>query len=98
MDRERHRRNPLLKKASELRYKYGLPFERYQEMMRSQEGRCALCGIPEKDAPRGVLHVDHCHVSGKIRALLCGRCNTALEAVERPGFVDAARAYLARFA
>ncbi|MQY10554.1 hypothetical protein SRB5_06650 [Streptomyces sp. RB5] len=36
-----------------------------------QDGRCAICGL------RGELVVDHHHVSGLIRGLLCGACNTA---------------------
>jgi hypothetical protein len=44
--------------------------------MLSQNYQCKLC--PEFDRPEKRLVVDHCHTSGKIRGLLCGRCNPAL--------------------
>jgi len=37
-----------------------------------QKGICACCEEPK------LLDVDHCHVSGLVRALLCNDCNTAL--------------------
>lgn len=47
----------------------------YQRMLESQNGGCDICGTLEKDRR---LSVDHCHVTGKIRALLCRRCNTGI--------------------
>ena len=38
-----------------------------------QKGKCPLCLNFEE-----VLHVDHCHKSGKVRGLLCTRCNKGL--------------------
>jgi hypothetical protein len=42
------------------------------------------------------LVVDHDHSTGMLRGMLCDRCNSGLGAIERPGFVDAALAYLKR--
>src|SRR4051794_16557750 len=39
-------------------------------------GVCALCFSPP--GGRGGLHVDHCHATGAVRALLCSDCNTGL--------------------
>jgi hypothetical protein len=36
---------------------------------------CAICREPPGDT---ALHVDHCHDTGRIRGLLCFRCNSAL--------------------
>jgi len=41
-----------------------------------QDGCCAICADPETD--RRQLSLDHCHTTGHIRGLLCGRCNTML--------------------
>ena len=41
-------------------------------------GHCEICGIAEKDAPKGTLHCDHDHVTGKPRGMLCMHCNQAL--------------------
>ncbi len=61
----------------------GVDAARYQEMLREQNGVCAICHQPEtrRDGLSGKLKdlaVDHCHKTGKIRALLCSSCNTAL--------------------
>ena len=50
-------------------------------MLLTQKGVCAVCGLPETTITRGYLQplaVDHDHSSGKIRGLLCVKCNTAL--------------------
>lgn len=52
----------------------------------SQEGKCAICKIREEDLPKSdwhsdeVLHIDHDHVLGNVRGLLCKNCNYTLEA------------------
>ncbi len=55
----------------------GVTDERYAELLAAQHGHCALC--PTKPKTRR-LHVDHDHATGKIRGLLCYRCNRALPA------------------
>jgi hypothetical protein len=59
---------------NQLNQKYGLRYETYLEMLESQGGVCYLC---EKPSNRN-LCVDHCHVTGEIRKLLCFICNRAL--------------------
>jgi hypothetical protein len=61
----------------------GVDATRYQEMLREQGGVCAICGQTERhcDGLSGKpkdLAVDHDHVTGAIRALLCSACNTAI--------------------
>jgi Autographiviridae endonuclease VII len=58
--------------------RYGLTQDQYMSMFISQQGRCAICGILGSDAVRGALCVDHDHVSGKVRGLLCHLCNSAI--------------------
>jgi hypothetical protein len=76
---ERHRVS--LEKRNLVRF--GLTLESYTEMHSEQRGVCAICGEPEtglnnKGTVKKKLAVDHCHASGAVRGLLCGRCNTAL--------------------
>ncbi|MFD5910229.1 endonuclease VII domain-containing protein [Streptomyces massasporeus] len=52
---------------------YGLAIEQYREMRDKQAGACAICGAAAK-----TLHIDHCHVTGRVRGLLCPMCNTGL--------------------
>ncbi len=43
------------------------------------------------------LYVDHCHVTGRVRGLLCNRCNTAIAMLEEDlSRFDAGKAYLLR--
>jgi hypothetical protein len=55
---------------------YGLSVSDYQEMMRLQNGRCAICMDPPD--PRRRFSVDHDHNTGAVRGLLCVRCNKYL--------------------
>jgi hypothetical protein len=69
----------------------------FDSKMRSQAGRCALCGDPPGGKRR--LHHDHCHATGFDRGLLCARCNMGLGMFrDRPDLLRAAAAYLERHA
>lgn len=74
--RERYARwrknNPRGNRKWQLEYFYGLTLDQWDEMVLAQEGRCAICELPAE------LVVDHCHDSKKVRALLCGTCNSGL--------------------
>src|SRR5438132_8018897 len=54
---------------------YGVPLEVYRAKVRAQGGVCAICGGPPG---KRSLNVDHDHVTGKIRDLLCPTCNVGL--------------------
>lgn len=60
-----------------LKKNYGISLEDFTEMMKKQDGKCAICGINGDDLPKR-LAVDHCHKTGKIRGLLCSSCNQGL--------------------
>ena len=64
----------LATREENLRFRYGIGVEDYEEMYKNQKGKCAICKKKEKKN----LDVDHCHATGKIRGLLCRNCNTAL--------------------
>lgn len=49
----------------------------YQRLFEKQQGSCAICGLKEC-SPTKRLAVDHDHVSGKVRGLLCDRCNRGI--------------------
>lgn len=57
-----------------LRSSYGINHLTREAMFLSQGGHCAICD--ESDDKK--LAVDHCHESGRVRGLLCHRCNTGL--------------------
>lgn len=60
--------------------KYGLTVEEYEKMLLAQQGKCLICQKEpdSKNTKSGVLAVDHCHNSEKVRGLLCDLCNKAL--------------------
>ena len=62
----------------ERKYKYksnfNITIEQYDEMFKTQNGVCAICG--EKIKIR--LCIDHCHKTLKVRGLLCSHCNLGL--------------------
>lgn len=53
---------------------YGITAQDYDDMLKKQGGKC-ICG---KDNGSIRLHIDHDHRTGKIRGLLCYRCNHAI--------------------
>lgn len=81
-------------RASHLQRKFGITLAEYDEMLRSQNGKCAVCGTDEPGG-MGSFHVDHCHKSGKIRKLLCMICNSALGYVnDDPVLLEKLAAYV----
>ncbi|MCR4284930.1 MAG: endonuclease VII domain-containing protein [archaeon] len=77
----------LKERAYNLKRQYGLSLEEYAFMLQKQNGLCYIC----KQPPKGVhqsgtpfsLHVDHDHITGKVRSLLCTSCNTSLGHYEK---------------
>lgn len=60
--------------------RYGLTEAEYEAMLTAQGGGCAMCGQPCQTGRR--LAVDHCHASGRVRGLLCVKCNQDLGVYE----------------
>lgn len=81
-ERGRRAAHPDKFKQYDLRKTYhGLTLAQVSELSRAQGGKCAICGEQEGTVIRGrtiALAVDHDHVSGKVRALLCVKCNRGL--------------------
>lgn len=78
-------------KATYLRTAYGMTVTQVAAKAAAQNGRCAIC---DQASP---LHIDHSHVSGTVRDLLCGNCNRGLGMfAESPERLLSAIAYLAR--
>ena len=58
----------------------GIPQEfthdQYEQLLLSQGGVCAIC--EDKPTPKRKLSVDHEHQTGRVRGLLCTRCNMGI--------------------
>lgn len=75
---------------------YGLSVEEYARMLNSQCFKCAACCVALL-ADRGT-HIDHNHETGKVRAILCSKCNKALGLMqESPTKLRALADYIERF-
>ena len=82
---KRKRRKP--RRAVEL----GVSDAEYDRLLEAQNGGCAICGNPPKTRR---LHVDHNHRTGRIRGLLCFRCNRALPTYATSDWLERARVYV----
>jgi len=72
--------------------KYGITESEYNQMFSDQMGLCRICQKPEVDIR---LAVDHDHETGKVRGLLCKRCNMAIGLLDDdPQIVTSAALYL----
>jgi len=79
-DRERNRK---------LIQRFGITLDEYNIMHDSQDGLCKICGNPEELDRR--LAVDHNHETGKVRGLLCFKCNVILGHIESTGIAMIAK-------
>lgn len=58
-----------------LKLSYGIDVEAYDRVLKSQNGVCAIC---QENSGKRILAVDHDHITGRIRGLLCDRCNVLI--------------------
>lgn len=89
-DKEKRRK---AHKFVNVKRKYGLTKNEWEIILNSQQNGCAICRKifdHYKD-----IHVDHCHSTGKVRGLLCNKCNFALGLLcDDPKIIDSAARYL----
>lgn len=76
---------------SRLKTRYGVTQEWFEHRMLQQDGVCAICGKPPT---KKRLHVDHNHVTGEPRGLLCVTCNMRVGVIEDHEWLSSAHLYL----
>lgn len=84
-----------------LRNRFGITLEEYEEMLERQDGKCAICGKAESalsnaGIPGKMLAVDHDHETGRVRGLLCQRCNIGIGQFQTAQALIMAAEYLFR--
>jgi hypothetical protein len=69
--------NPDFHRENYYKQEYGITLAQFKEILAEQNGKCYIC---EKDVTtkKTEAHLDHCHNTGKIRAILCRACNTGI--------------------
>jgi hypothetical protein len=80
--RSKRRANPEhylhIERKSKFKKQYGITIEQYDEMLTAQGGGCAICSTKTPSNRTKYFAVDHCHSTGKVRGLLCMKCNRGL--------------------
>jgi len=61
-----------------IQHRFGISMIDYARMLQEQDGRCAICGSPDPKYGKKRFHIDHDHISGCVRGLLCSDCNTGI--------------------
>ena len=79
--------------ARHLRRKYCLTIDDYDEMLKRQGGVCAICGT-DQTGKDGRFNVDHCHRTGRVRGLLCKKCNLGIGLLGDGDFLEEAIEYI----
>lgn len=83
---------------SKIRRAYGVEPEDYYRMLSEQGGGCAICGskTPGYNGKKKFA-IDHCHITGMVRGVLCHPCNKALGLFkDEPETMMKAAAYINR--
>jgi len=75
-DRKRYLKNKDKQKVRNLKKLYDITIEQFEQMKIAQDNRCAICNNPFKNSKDTCI--DHDHITGKIRQLLCRKCNWLL--------------------
>ena len=79
-------KNPNVDRDKHYKKRYGLTVEEYDKISASQNYVCAICSLPEskvkKNGIKLILVVDHDHSTGKVRQLLCNKCNIFIGHIE----------------
>lgn len=77
--RKKNRGKASLRDRKSLVSSYGITLEDYDKMLSDQGGVCKICGGSNSESARkNSLYIDHDHVTGVVRGLLCDRCNRGL--------------------
>jgi len=87
--RKRVRKYPTEQKRKwHYRQRYGLEFGEYENLLEEQDRKCLTCGKEHGETKGTRLYVDHDHITGQVRGLLCSRCNTVAGALEDERFYN----------
>ncbi len=76
--RDYYRKNPEKLKNQHCLACHGITYQKKSEMIEAQGFKCLICGIDLRTLPDIQTHIDHNHVTGEIRSILCHGCNTAI--------------------
>lgn len=75
--REWYRNNKQIARNWQLNRDFGISLDQYNKMLQDQSSKCKICNVSQDETPKNFA-VDHCHLTNKIRGLLCQNCNLGI--------------------
>jgi hypothetical protein len=94
--KDHHEKSSQWYRSRNLKKKYGITIDDYENMLREQKNKCAICKKIPKDF-KYKFGVDHNHKTGKIRGLLCTKCNTAIGKLDSKKLLRSAIRYFGKY-
>ena len=92
-DKQRQRERAAASPKRRFYKRYGLDLQQYTSLVERSGGVCEICSSPQTNGKE--LCIDHCHETGRVRGLLCTKCNMALGLFnDNVGLLDKAKEYL----
>jgi len=94
-EKNKSNRYPKYQREWHLQKTYKITNEKYQELLKEQNNKCAICGTCSPGGNRVNFSIDHCHKTGTLRGLLCIACNSLLgNAKDNQDVLEKAISYL----
>lgn len=78
---KKYRKQPRVKRSwqnSLLKKKYGIGIKEQKALLKSQNGKCAICKSSRPGGKYNKWQTDHNHTTKITRGLLCFSCNSAI--------------------
>ena len=75
----KYKRRDGYNREYDLMKSYSITTKEYDDLLKQQDGKCKICGTTSPiEGRKKYLCVDHDHNTGKIRGLLCDKCNRGI--------------------
>lgn len=67
-----------------LKFRYGITVDEYNSLAEATGGVCCICENPFTEGRRSErgMNLDHCHDTGRVRGIICAKCNVSLGAFD----------------
>ena len=71
-------KNKLRIRLAKAKKAYGIGEAEHASLRARQDGKCAVCGIELDTITPKHVHIDHCHLTKRVRGILCHKCNVGI--------------------
>lgn len=77
-NKEWFHKNPEKSRNQKLLYTYGITLEQRNLLIKNQDNKCKICLEDLNVLDSKSIHVDHNHITGRVRGILCKKCNSMI--------------------